>query len=109
MGDFDRTKFSFKELTMNSSGKQSSSGFIGLCLGLTGAICFIAATVGYFLQIPNTLEVMGEVINLIAAASLLLGVRKVAGEYVASKNGKTTSTSVSTNGSTTVVIDPNKG
>ena len=82
---FDRTKFSFRELTMNYNGKQSGSAFTGVILGLIGAISFIAAIIGYFFQIPNTLEVMGYILQLIFAAALLLGVRKVSGD-INSKN-----------------------
>jgi hypothetical protein len=75
---FDKTKFSFKEITMNSNGKQSATGFIGVILGLVAAVSFMAAMVGYFLEIPNTIEVMAQMLKLIAASTVLLGVRKIA-------------------------------
>ena len=87
MSNFDRKKFVFHECFMNQSGKTSGSGFIGVILGLIAGGAFIAAMVGYYFQLPNTLEVMGEILKLVTAATILLGVRKVAAEYVASKNG----------------------
>lgn len=71
-------KFRFSETFTNTNGKTSGSGFIGIILGLIAGGAFIAAMVGYFLQIPNTIEVMEQMLKLIAASTILLGVRKMA-------------------------------
>lgn len=86
MAEFDSKKFVFHELFTNTNGKQSSSGFMGTILGLIAGAAFITCMVGYWFQIPNTLEVMGEVLKLVAASSLLLGVRKIAGRIGNNKN-----------------------
>jgi zinc transporter ZupT len=65
------------ELFKNTNGKFSSSGFIGVILGIVAALSFVAAMVGYFLELPNTVEVMGEMLKLVAASTVLLGVRKI--------------------------------
>jgi ABC-type transport system involved in cytochrome c biogenesis permease subunit len=79
MEKFTNKKFVFHETFMNINGKASGSGFIGVVLGLIAGVAFIATIVGYFYKMPNTVEVMGEILKLVAAATLLLGVRKVAG------------------------------
>jgi len=76
--EFDANKFRFKETFTNTNGKTSGSGFIGVILGLVAAVSFIAAMVGYFLEVPNTIEVMSQMLKLIAASTVLLGVRKLA-------------------------------
>jgi len=84
--EFRKDKFTFKELTMNNNGKQSGSGFVGVILGLIAGASIIALMVGYFLNLPNTIEVMGKILELVAAATILLGIRKVSGDFA--KNGK---------------------
>jgi zinc transporter ZupT len=85
MSKFDANKFKFKETFTNTNGKTSGSGFIGVILGLVAAASFIAAMIGYFFEIPNTIEVMEQMLKLIAASTILLGVRKVAPRF---GNGK---------------------
>jgi hypothetical protein len=80
--NFDRSKFVFSETFNNSNGKSSGSGFAGIVLTLVGAVCFLAAMVGYFIQLPNTLEVMGKIIIVLTLSAALLGVRK----FMGSKN-----------------------
>lgn len=77
MTNFNKNKFRFKETFTNSNGKTSGSGFIGVILGLLAGIAFAATMIGYFLELPNTVAVMGEILKLVAAATILLGVRKV--------------------------------
>jgi hypothetical protein len=81
MSKFDKNKFVFHETFTNSSGKTSGSGFVGVILGIIAALSFIATMVGYFMQIPNTLEVMKIIINLVFSSALLLGVRKVSSRF----------------------------
>lgn len=83
---YNKNKFLWKELTMNADGKSSASGFIGLYLGLIAGAAFASATIGYFLQIPNTIEVMGNIVQMVFAISLLLGVRK-AGDFIKGRGG----------------------
>jgi len=83
---FNKNKFSIKELSMNENGKQSGSGFIGVYLGLIAGAAFVATMFGYFLKIPETINAMSNVIQLVFAASLLLGVRK-AGAFIRKRGG----------------------
>jgi len=102
MSRFDRKKFVFHETFMNNTGKTSGSGFVGVILGLIGGGSFIATMVGYFLQLPNTVSVMGQILALIAAATILLGVRKVSGSFSKSENDAVTTPDPTE-------PDPNKG
>ena len=81
MGTFDHKKFRFAETFTNTNGKTSGSGFIGVILGLIAGGAFIGAMVGYFLEIPNTIEVMEQMLKLIGASTLLLGVRKLSPNF----------------------------
>lgn len=94
---FDKNKFSFKELTMNENGKSSGSGFIGVILGLLAIASFGAVMVGYFLKLPETVSVMEEILQIIMAVTVLLGVRKVSGDFREAKLSSSTSTSSNTN------------
>lgn len=78
MNAFDSSKFRFTETFTNTNGKTSGSGFIGVILGLVAAASFVATMVGYFLEIPNTIDVMEQMLKLVAASTVLLGVRKIA-------------------------------
>ena len=73
-------KFVFSEVFNNSDGKTSGSGFIGVIMGLVGSLGFIAAIVGYFLELPDTIPFMQQTIFFIGSATVLLGVRKFAGK-----------------------------
>ena len=79
VGKFSRSKFVFSETFNNRDGKTSGSGFIGILLGLVGAACFVAAMVGWFIQKPDVIEVMGKIIILLSLSSALLGLRKFVG------------------------------
>lgn len=87
MSKFNEKTFRFKETFTNTNGKSSASGFIGVTLGVIAGLAFIATMVGYFLQLPQTVEVMGQILLLVGASTVLLGVRKVAPRF---GNGKTT-------------------
>jgi hypothetical protein len=78
---YNKSKFIFSETFNNANGKTSGSGFIGVILGLIAAAGMIAGTVGFFLQTPNTLEFIGLVLKLVAASTILLGVRKLSGDF----------------------------
>ena len=88
MGMHEKSKFVFKELTMNSSGKQSGSGFIGVILGVVAVMMLTAGTFGYFFGIPDTLEYLGIVLKVIAASTILLGIRKVGGQVIEAQTRK---------------------
>lgn len=77
MGMTDKSKFVFSETFNNSDGKTSGSGFAGILLTIVGAACFMAAMVGWFIEKPDVIEVMGKIIILLTIAGGLLGVRKV--------------------------------
>lgn len=109
MSDFDRKKFVFHETFMNQNGKTSGSGFVGVILGLISGVAFIAAMVGYYFELPNTIEVMGEILKLVAAATILLGIRKVSSDYANTKNVNGNIVIPSTPPAPPVVTDPKKG
>ena len=75
-----KSKFVFSEVFNNSDGKTSGSGFIGVIMGLVGCLAFIAAIVGYFMKIPDTIPFMQQTIFFIGSATVLLGVRKFVGK-----------------------------
>ena len=75
-----KAKFVFSEVFNNSDGKTSGSGFIGVIMGLVGCLAFIAAIVGYFMKIPDTIPFMQQTIFFIGSATVLLGVRKFVGK-----------------------------
>lgn len=79
MGEFNENRFIFHETFMNTNGKTSGSGFIGVILGLVAAASFLAAIVGYFLEIPDTLSIMNKILEISLISASLLGVRKIAG------------------------------
>lgn len=82
MHDFNEKKFVFHETFTNTiTGKTSGSGFIGVILGIIAGVSFIAAMIGHFLQIPGTIEVMGQIIALVAISGALLGVRKISPNF----------------------------
>ena len=75
-----KSKFIFSEVFNNSDGKTSGSGFIGVMMGLVGCLAFIAAIVGYFMELPDTIPFMQQTIFFIGSATVLLGIRKFAGK-----------------------------
>jgi len=87
MSMYDKSKFRLSETFNNKDGKTSGSAFAGIILSLIGGVGFICGTVGYFFGIEETMLYLGEVLKLIAAATILLGVRKVGGQIIAVKNG----------------------
>jgi hypothetical protein len=78
---YNRSKFIFSETFNNANGKTSGSGFIGVILGLTAVVGILSGVVGYFLQIPNTLGFMEVILKLVAAVTILLGIRKLSGDF----------------------------
>ena len=81
MGKYNRSKFVFAETFNNATGKTSGSGFIGVILGLIAAAGIVAGTIGYFYEVPNTLEFLGVILKLVAASTILLGVRRLSGDF----------------------------
>jgi hypothetical protein len=76
---FNKSEFRFSETFNNANGKTSGSAFMGIILGLTGALCFMAAMVGWFMEKSDVLEVMGKIVLVITVSAGLLGLRKVMG------------------------------
>jgi hypothetical protein len=85
-----KSKFVFSEVFTNSDGKTSGSGFIGVIMGLVGCLAFIAAIVGYFLKLPDTIPFMQQTIFFIGSATVLLGIRKAAGNGIFKPKGSGT-------------------
>jgi len=75
-----KNKFRFEEIFLNSDGKTSGSGFVGIILGLVGCLAFIASIIGFFLQLEDVIPFMQQTIFFIGAATVLLGVRKWKGD-----------------------------
>jgi uncharacterized membrane protein YhaH (DUF805 family) len=92
-GKYNGSKFVFSELFSNTNGKTSGSGFAGVMLFMVGGISFFAAMVGYFMQIPNTLEVMGKIVIILSLSAALLGVRKFVGTPTSITTGENTDNS----------------
>jgi len=86
MDAFRKDQFSFKELTMNSNGKQSGSGFIGLIMGLVASVSAVAIVIGWWIGISNAIEMMEKVIQLGLLSAALLGVRKLSGAQIFGKS-----------------------
>jgi len=85
---YNKSQFVFSETFNNKDGKTSGSGFIGVILGITAVAMVAAGTFGFFFEIPNTLEYLGVALKIIAASTILLGVRKVGGQISEARNGK---------------------
>ena len=81
MSSFNPKKFVFFETFLNENGKTSGSGFIGVILGLTAVAAFASAMVGWYLKMPDVIPVMEEILQIIMAVTVLLGVRKVSGDF----------------------------
>lgn len=79
-------KFIFSEVFSNNDGKTSGSGFVGVLMGLVGCLAFIAAIVGYFLELPDTIPFMQQTIFFIGSATVLLGIRKFTGKNSGNNN-----------------------
>jgi len=93
---YNRSKFVFSETFNNASGKTSGSGFIGVILGITSVVGIASGIVGYFLQIPNTLPFMEIILKLVAAVTILLGIRKLSGDFNSKNLAEADATIVST-------------
>lgn len=75
---FDKNKFVFKELFINSEdGKTSSSGFAGTIGFLVGLVCFLYGVYAYHINLPGANELMGHIIAVLGISAGLLGVRKI--------------------------------
>ena len=105
MGMYNRSKFVFSETFNNANGKTSGSGFIGVILGLVAGAGIVAGIVGYFLQMPNTLAFMEIILKLVAAVTILLGVRKLSGDFNSTKLAEADTTMANI----PPVIDPSTG
>lgn len=88
MSMYDKSKFRFSETFNNSDGKTSGSGFIGVYLGLIAGIGFVAGIFGFFFEIPEVMEYFTMVLKLVAAATILMGVRKIGGQIFGGDHSK---------------------
>lgn len=82
---YNKSRFVFSETFNNANGKTSGSGFVGVVLGLIAGVGIVAGIVGYFLQMPNTLPFMEIILKLVAAVTILLGLRKLSGDFNSTK------------------------
>jgi hypothetical protein len=82
MMDYEKSKFRFSETFNNSNGKTSGSGFVGVIMGLTATLAFIAGVVGWYLQVSEVMEFFEQVLKLGSLSALLMGVRKVSGNFI---------------------------
>ena len=102
---YNKSKFVFSETFNNANGKTSGSGFIGVILGIVAGAGIVAGIVGYFLQMPNTLPFMEIILKLVAAVTILLGVRKLSGDF----NSKNLAEAEQTLSKIEPTIDPSTG
>ena len=103
MAQFNGEKFVFHELFTNVNGKQSGSGFIGVVMGLAAVLVIVGVTVGWFLEMPDSVTMMGKAMDLALISAALLGIRKISGNFIkvnGNGNGSETNNSVSTNSDT---------
>ena len=77
MARFNPKKFVFHEMFMNSNGKQSGSGFVGVIMALVAILSFITIMVGWWLSKPLVIEMSEKILQLALLSTALLGVRKV--------------------------------
>lgn len=69
-------KTNWKELIMNSTGKLSGSGFIGLITGIVSLLGFISGNVLVFGGNKDGLEVMTISAYFMTIAGTLMGIRR---------------------------------
>jgi len=84
---YDKSKFNFSETFNNGDGKTSGSGFIRVYLGLIAGLGFIAGIFAFFFHYTETMEYFAMVLKLVAASTILMGVRKLGGQ-IFSGDGK---------------------
>lgn len=79
MAKTDITKFNWKEIFSNNSGKTSGSGFSGVIAIMVGLLGFIASIVMYFITkyAAYAPEISASSVTIIGIGAALLGVRKI--------------------------------
>jgi len=85
MMDYEKSKFRFSETFNNSNGKTSGSGFVGVIMGLTATLAFIAGVVGWYLEFDGVMEFMEKVLKFGSLSAVLMGVRKISG-HISERN-----------------------
>jgi len=78
--EFEKNKFNWKELITNNNGKNSGSGFAGLCVVMIGCLAFTASIVGYLLELSITIDFVSQIVIFTGIGATLLGVRKFNGD-----------------------------
>ena len=91
MMDYEKSKFRFSETFNNSDGKTSGSGFIGVLIGLTSILGFIAGTIGVYFKLPNVMELVDASIQFALLGGGLLGLRKAAGMFSGGRSANVSS------------------
>lgn len=69
-------KTNWKELIMNSTGKLSGSGFIGLITGIVAILGFISGNVLVYLGNKDGLEIMTLSAYFMTIGGTLMGIRR---------------------------------
>jgi hypothetical protein len=69
-------KFSFAQLTSNTSGKTSASGTMGVIICAVGSLCFLIGCVDK-LFIGRDIDIITQSIIFVGIGAGLLGLRKV--------------------------------
>lgn len=77
----DKSKFKFAETFNNKDGKTSGSGMVGVLMGLTTVLCFIAGTIGLFFGIDGIMDLVDASLQLGLLSGALLGLRKATGIF----------------------------
>lgn len=81
MTDYQKSKFRFSETFNNADGKTSGSGFIGVLMGLTATLGFIAGLVGFFFKLDGMEVVLNTSLQLGLLSAALMGARKIGGAF----------------------------
>ena len=74
--DFNKRKFSLREIFINEDGKTSCSGFIGGLAGMASILGFILSFIGAFTGVEESLDLLEGSIKFFMFAAGVLGVRK---------------------------------
>ena len=86
MGEFEKSKFKFSETFNNKDGKTSGSGMIGVLMGLTAILGFVAATVAVYFKFDDAMALADASLQLGLLSGALLGLRKATGIFGAGRN-----------------------
>lgn len=84
MGEFDRTKFSFKETFLNTNGKTSSTKLIGMCASAMCVLLFTTMCIFYMFNVAESAVVIiliDKIIAFFGIAAGLMGVKSITSSF----------------------------